>query len=318
MVLSLSTLQYVLGNIKVAHWRDQTSARSLKNVQLPIQWLKDSLYTLFLFTYADYHTLFFPIMIFACVAGPVRSPYHFVAGMIWTWLHLLQCNISNQYRSITEDAGNKPWRPLPAGRITADQASLLHAVVTALCILMSVPSGWEMVLVSVTLTVTTVLYDNLRMSAHWAKRVVCVVTGYGIFEYGATKVIAGSVPLDNIGWAAIASSLAVIATTAHVGDFPDVEGDTEDGRWTIPIAFPKISRVITPMLIMFWSIYMALHWELGLINAVSLMLMGSLLAYRNMFLRDWSSDKRTYVLHSVWLLTIHLLPMNARWNALRY
>ncbi|KZO93326.1 hypothetical protein CALVIDRAFT_485973 [Calocera viscosa TUFC12733] len=292
--------------------------RRPKSIHIPIQWLSDGLYTLYLFTKADYHTLFFPILIFACVAGPVRSPYHFFAAVAWTWLHLLQCNISNQYRSITEDAGNKPWRPLPAGRITPDQASKLHAVVTLLCLLASAPSGWEMVLVSITLTVTTILYDNLRMSAHWAKRVVCVVTGYGIFEYGATKVIAGSVPLDNIAWAAIASSLIVIATTAHVGDFPDVEGDKQDGRWTIPIAFPKSSRVITPVLIMFWSIAMAVQWELGLFNAVSLVLMGALVAYRNLALREWSSDKRTYVLHSIWLLTIHLLPMNARWNSLCY
>ncbi|KZT52113.1 hypothetical protein CALCODRAFT_476347 [Calocera cornea HHB12733] len=291
-----------------------------KSVHIPVQWFKDSIYTLYLFTKADYHTLFFPILIFACVAGPVRSPFHFTAAIAWTWLHLLQCNISNQYRSVAEDAGNKSWRPLPAKRITLEQSSQLHAAVTLLCLLVSAPSGWRMALVSVTLTVTTILYDNLRMSAHWAKRVICVVTGYGIFEYGATKVIgaSGSVPLDNTAWAAIASSLLVIATTAHVGDFPDVEGDIQDGRWTIPIAFPEISRVITPILILFWSMFMALRWELGLFNGVSLVLMGALVAYRNLVLRDWSSDKRTYVLHSMWLLTIHLLPMQARWNMLCY
>jgi len=257
-------------------------------------------------------------MIFACVAGPVGSSTHLLASAAWTWIHLLQCNISNQSRSITEDAGNKSWRPLPSGRITPYQAHLLHAIVTVLCISSSALYGWQMALGSIALTITTILYDYFRMSAQWTTRVPLVVTMYGVFEYGATKIISGGLSLDNIAGAAIISSLIVIATTAHVGDFPDVEGDKEDGRCTIPIVFPKSSRIITPMLIMFWSVFMVMEWDLGTSTAILFELISAVVACRNLLLRDKQSDKRTYVLHSLWLLTIHILPMNARWKLLSY
>lgn len=127
---------------------------------------------------------------FACVAGPAQSPTYFAASLAWTFLHQLQCNISNQYYSVVEDAGNKPWRPLPAGRITLEQAFLLHAIVTTLCLVFSATYGWQLVIASLALTVTTVLYDRLRMSGHYMKRVLLVVSMYGIFEYGATVVIS--------------------------------------------------------------------------------------------------------------------------------
>ncbi|KZO93313.1 hypothetical protein CALVIDRAFT_486076 [Calocera viscosa TUFC12733] len=301
MALSLSTLQYLIGD----------------NLKL-FRWVKSTVHTLYLFTKADYHTLFFPIMMFACVAGPVRSPSHLFASAAWVWLHQLRCNINNQRGSITEDAGNKPWRPLASGRMTPEQAKWLHAGVTLLCLLVCVPAGRELVVASALLTITTLLYDQLRMSAHWAKRVVLVVTMYGIFEYGATRVIGECRNIPIIALSAIGSSLLVIGTTAHVGDFPDVKGDAEDGRLTIPIAFPRSSRIITPLLILFWSWAMAVWWELGWGSTMLLMCMGGRVAWRNWTLRERAEDKYTYVLHSIWLLTIHLLPMNARWGVLAF
>ncbi|KZT50864.1 hypothetical protein CALCODRAFT_477911 [Calocera cornea HHB12733] len=299
MVLALSILQHIVGDDpKLVHH------------------FRSGIYTLYLFTKADYHTLFFPIMMFACVAGPVHSPYSLLASAAWVWLHQLQCNINNQRGSITEDAGNKPWRPLPAGRITPQQAKWLHAVVTLLCLLACVPGVCAMVAASGLLTVTTLLYDQLRMSAHWAKRVVLVVMMYGIFEYGGARVIAGYANLDDIALSAIGGSLLVIGSTAHVGDFPDVKGDAEDGRLTIPIAFPYSSRIFTPLLILFWSCAMAKRWELGWLCTSVLITMGGRLAWRCWWLRERAQDKKTYVLHSIWLLTIHLLPMNSRWGVL--
>lgn len=55
--------------------------------------------------------------------------------LIRIWLHLLVENISNQRLpgSVMEDSINKPWRPIPSGRLTSKEAeSLLR-----LCVLLA-------------------------------------------------------------------------------------------------------------------------------------------------------------------------------------
>lgn len=93
--------------------------------------------TLFLFTKSDFKTVIFPQTAFAISAalsaaalvegGPLsltqvatRLPWM----LVWLWTNLLVGNISNQRTeaSIIEDAANKPWRPLPAGRLTREEA----------------------------------------------------------------------------------------------------------------------------------------------------------------------------------------------------
>ncbi|EJT97260.1 hypothetical protein DACRYDRAFT_111806 [Dacryopinax primogenitus] len=277
-----------------------------------------SIRTLYLFTKADYHTLFFPITMFALVAGPIQQPIHILTTAVWIWMHQLQCNINNQLVSISEDKDNKPWRPLPAGRITASQAQQLHIVVASLSFLLSAVGGYKMVIASIAMNVFDVLYDQGRGSARWMSRIPLVVVMYGLFEYGSTRVITGFSELDDTARAAIMSSLAVIGTTAHIGDFQDVEGDAADGRSTVPIAFPRSSRIFTPLLVLGWSLFMANVWGLGVCSACAFVGLGALVAGRNWFYCDKAHDKNTYKLYSLWLLTLHLLPMNARWGVLKY
>ncbi|EJT97261.1 hypothetical protein DACRYDRAFT_84823 [Dacryopinax primogenitus] len=271
------------------------------HVEKLLNWVKASILILYLFTKADYHTLFFPIAMFALVAGPIQQPIHILTTAVWIWIHQLQCNINNQLVSISEDKDNKPWRPLPAGRITSPQAQQLHGVVTILCLLLSTIGGYKMVVASAALMFTCLLYDQGRGSAHWMERIPLVVLMYGIFEYGSTRVISKPLypSLDETARTAIISSLAVIATTAHIGDFPDVEGDAADGRSTIPIAFPRSSRIFTPLLFLGWSVYMVNMWDLGKISASLCVGLGSLVAGRNWFYCDKVNDKMTYKLHSV-------------------
>lgn len=49
-------------------------------------------------------------------------------AVFWTWLHLLQFDTSNQSvgSSPEEDAKNKPYRPIPAKRITVAQTLALR------------------------------------------------------------------------------------------------------------------------------------------------------------------------------------------------
>ncbi len=99
------------------------------------------------------------------------------------------CNVSNQARSRAEDAINKPWRPLPSGRITEHQALLLRYLLVILCACHSALFGADMVLTTFGLFFTTYLYDEVEMSSHWLGKNICNIAGYTTIEIGATKLM---------------------------------------------------------------------------------------------------------------------------------
>lgn len=95
--------------------------------------------TLFLFTSDQVLDTVIPGTIFgtfAAIAGPTldlpaQSPVEIVQRLpvvwSWLWLMILQFCLQNQRHtnSIEEDAINKPWRPIPSGRIAQHNAALL-------------------------------------------------------------------------------------------------------------------------------------------------------------------------------------------------
>lgn len=117
-----------------------------------------------------------------------------VQGCIWTWLHLILCNVSNQVRAKDEDAINRPWRPLPSGRITVRQALVFRWTMVALCITWSATYGLDMVGATFGLVATTFFYDEAGLANHPIGKNFCNVGGYTAFEMGATKIMGVLVP----------------------------------------------------------------------------------------------------------------------------
>ena len=104
-------------------------------------------------------------------------------------MHQFMCNVSNQAYGAAEDAINKPWRPVPAGRITEEQAFILRWIVVAMCTWYSAAHGVDLVLVTLGLFVTTFLYDEMGLAAHHVGKNFCNIGGYTTFEIGATKLM---------------------------------------------------------------------------------------------------------------------------------
>ncbi|KAJ3733193.1 UbiA prenyltransferase family [Lentinula guzmanii] len=174
-----------------------------------------------------------PITVFACATGPVQSIPNLVQGLLWIWLHLLLCNVSNQARSGAEDAINRPWRPLPSGRLTVPQAIGLRWSMVCLCMLWSTAYGTEALFATATLITTTILYDELGMSKTPFGKNVCNIGGYTSFEFGAVKI------MGKLFHVVLCWNGAVIFTTIQAQDFPDVQGDAALGRVTLPIYAPE-------------------------------------------------------------------------------
>lgn len=105
---------------------------------------------------------------------------------------MLLCNVSNQARSCEEDKVNRPWRPLPAGRITEPQAVALRWAIVIFCVFWSAIYDQDLVLTTLGLVATTFIYDELGAASHIVGKNFCNIGGYASFEVGATTIIGMS------------------------------------------------------------------------------------------------------------------------------
>lgn len=111
--------------------------------------------------------------------------------VFWIWLHVLQCALSNQTSSPEEDALNKPYRPIPSGRISQQDARLLRWFCIIPCLVLSSFYSVAVFKASAWLSIFIYIYNELSYNAHWLSRNLLNGAGLACFEIGAT-LIAGS------------------------------------------------------------------------------------------------------------------------------
>ncbi|KIK81858.1 hypothetical protein PAXRUDRAFT_832579 [Paxillus rubicundulus Ve08.2h10] len=269
--------------------------------------------TIFLFTRSDYKTIFFPVIISATATAPCAGLKQFIHTATWVWIHLLQANVSNQTYSAHEDVINKPWRPLPSGRITVDETRRFRWFLLAICLCLS---GWHGVGVfsaSAALSLVEIVHDDYGFSSDPVFKNLCNVVGYLTFELGATMILCGlEMSVDRTSFVALLTSGLLIFTTIHAQDFADADGDRVSGRRTLPIVAPEGSRIYILTALPVWSIALSALWGLGPFCGMFFLLMGLFVGSQYFRFRDATHDQSSYVLYNVWLLAAHVLPMNAR------
>ncbi|KAJ7441381.1 UbiA prenyltransferase family [Mycena galericulata] len=274
------------------------------------------IWTLILFTYTDFKTIVFPVTVFACAAAPVQSPAKLFYGIFWTWLHLLQVDVSNQYRTTAEDTINRPWRPLPSGRISQESAAVMRWLLVPICVSSSIPFGAAgVVYASLGLTALLIAHDEFGFDSHWLSKNIINSLGYMCFEFGATTIMNIHSQLDSIAVQSLVCSCLLILTTIHAQDFSDIDGDMALGRVTLPIYAPTSSRIFTFVALQLWSTGLGLLWNIGPRSFVVLCGLGGLVGWR-FFPPSDAPSRLKFV--QVWLLATHLLPVQARWNVLRF
>lgn len=109
----------------------------------------------------------------------------------WLWLHLLQFDVANQIYAVVEDTLNKAHRPLPAGRISPQNATVLRWALIPLCLVISALYSAQAVYASVMFAFLTFIYNELHADAgFWLVRNVVNGLGFAAFEWGTT-LLAG-------------------------------------------------------------------------------------------------------------------------------
>ena len=110
--------------------------------------------------------------------------------VFWSWLHLLQFNLANQTRDLEEDKINKPWRPLPAGRITLQNATYVQWLSTVASLLLSSLYSGYVLAISVTYTFAVTYYNELNGHSHWLTKGLMSAMGSTLTALAST-LIAG-------------------------------------------------------------------------------------------------------------------------------
>ncbi|GJE96748.1 UbiA prenyltransferase family protein [Phanerochaete sordida] len=266
--------------------------------------------TIHLFTKSDIKTTIVPVTLFALVATPLCSFHRVPHIILWVWLHILQFDVSNQCFSTEEDKRNKADRPLAAGRISIRHATILRWALLPICLLVSLAYSPEVLYASAAMAVLTIIYNECQAhAAHWSVRNLLNAVGYATFETGAT-LVAGfdCTRLDRTAVLAICLSTGIMASTYHVQDFKDVEGDRLIGRRTLPIVAPRHARKTVIAGLVAWSLALARIWGLDTLTAAVLLLLGAAVGGRFLLYRTVRADQVSFYLYNVWLSCTFALP----------
>ncbi|KAI0644115.1 UbiA prenyltransferase family [Trametes meyenii] len=267
------------------------------------------LYTLYLFTRSDLKTIVVPTTLFGTVASPFSPTVRQVLLRgAWVWLGLLQVDVANQIINPAEDMINKPWRPLPAKRISHKHAFILRwltpAVWIALSFILHVPAA------GIALTISNIFYHELGGAEHWLSKNICNAAGYASFNAGATGIMSPPLSISPASVRAQTLNALLILTTIHAQDFQDAEGDKASGRSTLPIAYPWLSRLSMLLILPAWSLYLSYTWSADLMFAVPFIALGTFVALG--FFRNYGGpserDHSIYRLFNVWLCCVHVCP----------
>ena len=134
--------------------------------------------------------------LFGTMAAPRTASGRLPHTLAWVWLYLLQFCVSNQSLSVAEDLANKPWRPLPAKRLSVVTARRLRWLLLPICLTSSLcyPGA---ILPGIALTLGIFVHNEMYLDSHWLTRNICNALGYAAFNGGATYVACGKYNLDK-------------------------------------------------------------------------------------------------------------------------
>lgn len=232
--------------------------------------------------------------------------------ILWVWMNLLLFNIANQRLpdSIVEDRINKPWRAIPAGRLTPKEARRLLLVVIPLVFIGSLFLGGTAE--TVILVALTWIYNDLG-GADEVYFVRNAVNAFGLMGYssGSMNVAAGGVhhlTPDAYKWIALVGG--VVFSTISMQDLPDIKGDAIRGRRTSPLVMgDSWTRWEIAIPIFLWSVICPFFWKVALAVWIIPVGVGAWLAFRILCFRTVTEDKVSWRTWCFWTGVLYALPL---------
>ena len=284
-------------------------------------------YSLWLFTASDLKTIVGPSLIFGVTNAlasrnygielPGLDPSKKINGRIplvvlWIWMNLLPFTINNQKSpgAIEEDKINKPWRTLPAGRMTPRQAERLMLIFYLLAMVLTWVTGG--VRQSVGLVILGIWYNNFAGGDDSPIiRNTINAYGYVCFTSGAMEVALG-IPLPwevrLLRWFSILGT--IVFTTVHLQDMYDQTGDAMKGRNTVPLVVGDgLARWSIASAMIFWGFVCPCYWEAGMVTLLLSIVLANIVGARSLLFRTANSDRLTFKIWNAWMTLVFVLPL---------
>lgn len=281
--------------------------------------------TLWLFTKSDFATSILPNTVFgisSALAGSFltknESPDLLVIlsrvpqVLLFNWANILIFDLANQSLpdAVVEDSCNKPWRPLPSGRITISQTRrlLLASLPIALAINWSL-GAWEE---TVLLFVLTWMYNDLKGGdENFIVRNLILGFALGLYNSGSLRVACGNdQPISTLGYYWIVLISCVIFTTMQIQDMKDQVGDEARGRRTAPLVLgDNAARWTIAVPVAAWSVICPFFLGVGPLGYFITCGYGSFIVGRLFMLRSECADRTTWKLWTGWTALLYLLPL---------
>ena len=283
-------------------------------------------YSLWLFTVSDFKTIVIPktafgVITILSVSTLARSPCPRWLSivrclpliMIWNWINLLPLAMNNQHRQgdVEEDKKNKPWRPIPAGRLSIEETKILMLASYVVGVLGSIYLGG--VAESLALVAQGWIYNELEAANHSClARNLLNASGYMTFAAGAAKVACiqsrTTIQRGTYSWFILLG--LVVATTIQFQDLYDQEGDSARGRRTIPIiAGDRIARLSVGLPVAVWSLLCPAFWRLDARGFVLPMFFGAVVIFRLFRYKGVCADRTSFKFWNAWVVVLYLLPL---------
>lgn len=281
--------------------------------------------TLWLFTESDFATFVIPdtvFGVFGALAGPVltknEAPDLLIIlarvprVLLYNWANLLVFDLANQRlpEAVEEDMWNKPWRPLPSGRITMPQTRRL--LLTSLPVVLAINwalGAWEE---TALLFALTWMYNDLKGGEEdFVVRNLIIGFAFGLYNGGALKIACGvkqSITAPGYSWIVLIS--CVIFTTMHIQDMKDQVGDKARGRRSAPLVLgDAVARWTIAVPIVVWSVVCPLFLKVGLPGYLITCVLGFLIVARIFIWRSIDADRTTWKLWTAWTALLYMLPV---------
>lgn len=135
----------------------------------------------------------------------------------------------------------------------------------------------------------------------------CGLTAIGA---GATTIAAGRSELSENAAAWFGILACTIFSTVQTQDLADMEGDAARARKTMPLVHGhSITRWSIALFVTFWSFVCPSFWNLDTYAYCPPVLVGGLLAFRTLLIRNVGADELTWKIWCTWMIVLYSLPL---------
>ena len=272
-------------------------------------------------TMDDFDTFVIPNTVFgisAAVLEPrvaqkewTQYPFRLVLVISFNWSNLLIFDLANQRLPafVEEDKVNKPWRPIPANRMSMKQARL--------CLLVCLPLVWALNVAMGTSQEAnmifggTWLYNDLGGGdSNWLFRNLLIACAFAVYNTGSLKTAAGVNELSSLQKKWIGLISCIIFTTMHIQDLKDQPGDRKRDRQTAPLVLGDgVARWTIAISVVVWNLVCRRFWRTSMAITAPSLLLGLWIAARLLRRRQPNEDRTTWKLWCGWTAVLYLMPL---------